>query len=91
MMSNQPMPRLFLAPDDFGAHYNRTPFGFHHNLHGLELFSDASLAFFVPDLRADHPEDYFVAQSTQRPGAAFYSVPRASLQPRRLIIGARIV
>ncbi len=82
MISSQSAPRLAFEPADFGAHYNRMPFGFRHNLHQLELFSDVSLRALCRAY-ADHPQDYFVSESAPQPGAVFYSVPRADLRPHQ--------
>lgn len=74
------MPRLTFENDVFSPRYNRMPFHFDHNLHQLDLFSSASLSILCR-VYADHPQDYFVSESAPEPGAVFYSVPRANLQP----------
>ena len=84
-------PHLEVELSEFAVQYNQMPFGFGHNLHKLDLFSDVSLRKLC-DAYADHPQDYFVSESAPEPGAVFYSVVQPRLQPHeafdRLMTGS---
>jgi len=75
---------LFLDEAGFAERYNKVPFGFTHDLHRLDLFSEDSLAALCRAY-ADHPQDYFVAQSAPDPATIFYSVPRTPLRPHEAL------
>jgi len=63
-------PRLLDVPPDARAQFGRVPFGFRHNLSGLEMFSFDQLC----ELTRGYERDFFVAESAPSAGAAFYSV-----------------
>ena len=68
----------------FAANYNKAPLGLGHNLHELDLFSMNSLTF-LSKLYRGRQDDYFVAGSAPKPGAAFYSVPFNSQDPHQVL------
>ena len=72
-----PTPHLEIELSEFAVQYNRMPFGFGHNLHKLDLFSDVSLCKLC-DAYAYHPHDYFVSESAPEPG-------RNSIQSRNRV------
>ncbi len=80
MSLHQPEPLLALEGVEFAGSYNRTPFGFSHNLHRLDLFKDDALRALCCTF-ADHPDDYFVSRSAPTPGTTFYAVPPTDLKP----------
>jgi hypothetical protein len=87
-MMTEPVPgaydgaRVDCAPDLCRGSFDRVPFGFDHNLGGLDLFGQDALAA----LARRYDRDYFVAAGAQTPGTRFYSVdygadtPYAALQ-----------
>jgi hypothetical protein len=80
MTSGYQEPQLALERDTFAQNYNRTPFGFSHNLHRLELFGDDALRALCRAY-AGHPQDYFVSRNAASPGTVFYDVPPSDLTP----------
>lgn len=60
----------------FKERLNREPFGFSHNLSGLDLFDLESLRRLAA--RYTEKRNYFVAGGVAEPGAKFYSAPRYS-------------
>jgi hypothetical protein len=80
MTSVSSAARLDLDDAVFSENYDRVPFGFSHNLHGLMLFENEMLRS-LSERYAAHPEDYFVCGSASSAGAVFYSVPKTPLKP----------
>ncbi len=70
-------PRIFTAPPDFRAKYDRQPFGYEHQLSGLDLFSEGSLRA----LAARYDRNFFVAAGARSPDTAFYAVPNGEYRP----------
>ncbi len=68
---------ILFDPTEFEANYDRQPFGYDHNLSGLELFSETSLR----ELAARYDRDFFVAAGARTPDTKFYSVPSAEYTP----------
>lgn len=62
--------RFIGIPTDVGSSFNRTPFGYEHNLSGLDLFDFGALC----RLASKYDRDYFVATGASSPGANFYPV-----------------
>jgi hypothetical protein len=79
-MTSASAARLDLDDALFNENYNRIPFGFNHNLHGLALFDGETLRSLC-ERYAAHPEDYFVSRSAPTADAVFYSVPKTPLKP----------
>jgi hypothetical protein len=69
--------RLTALPEDHRAAFDRKPFGYRHNLCGLDILSFDVLC----DLARKYDRDYFVAGSAPSPGTRFYSVPSGTLLP----------
>jgi hypothetical protein len=66
-----------LDPETFRQSFDREPFGFSHNLTGLDLFEFESLR----SLAARYAGGAFVAQGAPTPGTQFYSVPHGHSNP----------
>jgi hypothetical protein len=62
--------RFVGIPKDVRSSFNRTPFGYEHNLSGLDLFDFGALC----TLARKYDRDYFVATGAPSPGTEFYSV-----------------
>ena len=78
------IPTLAWDPHLFGAQFDREPFGFEHNLAGLDLFKfDGLIA--LAEKYAALAQDYFVAGSAPSPGTAFYTVPTVSHRPHEAL------
>jgi hypothetical protein len=76
--------RLLIDPQSYHANYNRTPFGFNHNLHELELFQEDSLKALV-ERYSNAGSGYFVAGSAADPGREFFDVPSIPLSPKHAL------
>jgi hypothetical protein len=61
----------------FERDFDRLPFGYDHNLSGLDLFSYASLR----SLAAKYDREFFVAAGAETPQTTFYSVPSGAYSP----------
>ncbi|MGH9431374.1 MAG: hypothetical protein ACRD3T_07510 [Terriglobia bacterium] len=68
----------------FRQSFDREPFGFTHNLSGLDLFTPDSLQNLAENF-SESPRDYFIAGSAASPGTTFYSVPNGGLNPREAV------
>ncbi|MDB6125778.1 MAG: hypothetical protein JWQ71_4771 [Pedosphaera sp.] len=71
---------LNLDPQIFGESFDREPFGFTHNLSGLDLFQNDSLRALA-DKYHDHKKDYYVGAGAPEPGVKFYSVKHVDYKP----------
>jgi hypothetical protein len=74
--------RISALPEDYRAAYNRTPFGYRHNLSGLDLLSFDVIC----DLARKYDRDYFVAGSAPSPATQFYSLPSAASLPHEAML-----
>lgn len=70
---------LELAPQIVNQSFNREPFGFGHNLSGLDLFELGSLSNLAGKYRG-YDQDYFVASSASAPDEKFRSVKTINLE-----------
>jgi len=75
---------LHLDPATFEQAFDKTPFGFSHELHKLELFSFESLRGLAQRIARKDP-DWFVARSAVRPEQRFYSVDQRYLKPHEAL------
>jgi hypothetical protein len=66
-----------LDPETFRQSFDREPFGFSHNLSGLDLFDFESLR----SLAAKYSGGSFVAGGAPSPGTKFYAVPHGHSDP----------
>ena len=64
--------------------YNRTPFGFTHNLHQLDIFGFDSILELL-DRYTGASNDYYVAGSAAAAGSAFFDAPHIKLTPREAV------
>src|SRR4051812_6776479 len=71
---------LNLDAKTFGGSFDREPFGFTHNLSGLDLFQNDSLRALAEKYR-DHKRDYYVGAGAAQPGVQFYSVKHVDYKP----------
>lgn len=71
---------LNMDHETFQRCFDREPFGFTHNLSGLDLFRPESLQHLTEKFSGS-PRDYFIAGSAPAPGTKFYSVPNGGLNP----------
>ncbi len=71
-------PSLTIDPEQFGRSFDKEPFGFTHNLSGLDLFEMDSLRALAKKYRG---EDYFIAGGAPAPGSKFYSVAHDQCSP----------
>jgi len=71
-------------PATFSAKFDREPFGFEHNLSGLDLFKFDNL-ISLAEKYAAFDQDYFVAESAPAPGAEFYSVRTLFRPPHEVL------
>jgi hypothetical protein len=69
--------RLWVDPNVVAQRFDRLPFGFDHNLGGLDMFSFASLR----SLAEKYEDDFFVAASAPSPQTPFYSVSHGRYSP----------
>jgi hypothetical protein len=73
-------PRLHLDSAIFREKFDHEPFGFSHNLSGLDVFKPEALADLVR--RFDQqPRDYFVSAGAPSAGAEFFKVPHGQCTP----------
>jgi hypothetical protein len=77
-------PQLTLDNAVLQQSFDREPFGFSHNLSGLDLFQVNSLECLAEKM-SKSPRDYFIAGGAPSPGTNFYSVPNGGLNPRQAI------
>jgi Cupin superfamily protein len=73
--------RLDIDPKSYQSLYNRTPFGFKHNLHQLEIFQFDSISELL-DRYTGASNDYYVAGSAAAAGSAFFDAPHIKLTPK---------
>jgi hypothetical protein len=73
--------RLDINPSSYESLYNRTPFGFKHNLHQLDIFQFDSISELL-DRYAGASNDYYVAGSAAAAGSAFFDAPHIKLTPK---------
>jgi Cupin superfamily protein len=73
--------RLDIDPSSYESLYNRTPFGFKHNLHQLDIFQFDSISELL-DRYAGASNDYYVAGSAAAAGSAFFDAPHIKLTPK---------
>jgi len=78
MTSPNAHPSLTVDADEFRRSFDREPFGFTHNLSGLDLFEMDYLKALVKKYQG---EDYFVAGGAPTPGSKFYSVAHNQCSP----------
>jgi hypothetical protein len=71
-------PCLNIDPEELRRSIDREPFGFTHNLSGLDLFEMGSLRALSAKYRC---EDYYVAGGAPEPGSKFYSVAHNQCGP----------
>jgi hypothetical protein len=72
------------APEEFAAKFDREPFGFSHNLSGLDLFVFDRLITLAEEYAA-FDQEYFVAGSAPTPGTEFYAVPTLYQRPHEAL------
>jgi len=68
----------------FSTQFDREPFGFAHNLAGLDLFKFDGLVALARKYAA-FDQDYFVAGSAPTPDTAFYGVPTVGYRPHEAL------
>jgi hypothetical protein len=73
--------RLDIDPRSYQSLYNRTPFGFKHNLHQLDIFQFDSISELL-DRYTGASNDYYVAGSAAAAGSAFFDAPHIKLTPK---------
>jgi Cupin superfamily protein len=73
--------RLDIDSRSYQSLYNRTPFGFKHNLHQLEIFQFDSISELL-DRYTGASNDYYVAGSAAAAGSAFFDAPHIKLTPK---------
>ncbi len=76
--------RLDIDPRSYESFYNRTPFGFKHNLHQLDIFQFDSISDLL-DRYTGASNDYYVAGSAAAAGSAFFDAPHIKLTPKEAI------
>ncbi len=76
--------QLNIDPTSYEALYNRTPFGFTHNLHQLEIFQSDSISELL-DRYTGASNDYYVAGSAATASSAFFDAPHIKLSPKEAI------
>src|SRR5271168_799603 len=76
--------RLNIDPVSYHASYNRTPFGFTHNLHQLDIFQFDSILELLERYNGAS-NDYYVAGSAAAAGSAFFDAPRIKLTPKQAV------
>jgi len=75
---------LDIDPGPYETFYNKTPFGFTHNLHQLDIFQfDAILDLLERYNGASN--DYYVAGSAAAAGSAFFDAPHIKLTPKEAV------
>jgi hypothetical protein len=81
MSMTQSDPTMVLDRECFGRAFGREPFGFTHNLDGLDLFEFDSLR----GLAGKYRDDSYVAAGAPSPGTVFYSLPEVRDTPREAL------
>jgi hypothetical protein len=76
--------RLNIDSGPYETSYNKTPFGFTHNLHQLDIFQFDSILGLLEKYNGAS-NDYYVAGSATAAGAAFFDAPHIKLTPRDAI------
>ena len=73
---DQRSPKIDFDPVLVRQNFDKEPFGFSHNLHRLDLFTQDALRLWR--LVRRHPRDFFVAAGAAQPGQVFrqFGVPR---------------
>jgi hypothetical protein len=75
---------LDIDPGSYETSYNKTPFGFTHNLHQLDIFQFDSILGLLEKYDGAS-NDYYVAGSAAAAGSAFFEAPHIKLTPREAI------
>jgi hypothetical protein len=75
---------LDIDPGSYQTSYNKTPFGFRHNLHQLDIFQVDSILELL-DRYSGASNDYYVAGSAVAAGSAFFDAPHIKLTPREAV------
>ncbi len=75
---------LDIDPRSYETSYNKTPFGFTHNLHQLDIFQFDSILRLLEKYDGAS-NDYYVAGSAAAAGSAFFEAPHIKLTPREAI------
>lgn len=75
---------LDIDPGSYKPSYNKTPFGFRHNLHQLEIFQFDSILELL-DRYNGASNDYYVAGSAAAAGSAFFDAPHIKLTPKEAV------
>jgi hypothetical protein len=76
--------QLDIDPKSYQTFYNKTPFGFTHNLHRLDIFQFDSISELL-DRYTGASNDYYVAGSAATAGSAFFEAPHIKLTPKEAI------
>lgn len=74
--------RLRGLPESCRDSFDRVPFGYEHNLSGLDLFHFDALCDLARKYRADH----MAADGASSPSTRFYSVPYGMLTPHEALL-----
>jgi hypothetical protein len=74
--------RISALPQDVRTAFNRTPFGYRHNLSGHPLLTFDAIC----DLARKYDRDYFVSGSAPSPGTRFYSLPSGTSLPYEALL-----
>ena len=77
MLETLDRTHLHIDPEVLARDFDRVPFGFDHDLHGLDMLGFASLRALAEKYR----RDYFVASGSGTPDARFYSVAHGMRTP----------
>src|SRR5579872_3212361 len=75
---------LDIDPKSYGTSYNKTPFGFRHNLHQLDIFQFDSILDLLGRY-SGASNDYYVAGSAAAAGSAFFDAPHIKLTPKEAV------
>src|ERR1700733_15208373 len=75
---------LDIDPRSYETSYNKTPFGFRHNLHQLDIFQFDSILELL-DRFNGASNDYYVAGSAAAAGSAFFEAPHIKLKPAEAV------
>lgn len=76
---------LEIDPATYAAGYNKTPFGFQHNLHSLDLFQFEAICELSERYTAASPNDYFVTGTSRTADSAFFDTEQIVLKPAEAI------
>src|SRR5437868_3650583 len=82
--STQSDARLGLETQVLKRCFDREPFGFTHELSGLDIFKPESLCRLAEKF-SESTRDYFIAGSAPSAGTKFYSVPNGGFKPREAL------